>query len=130
MKKRYQAGVKLLAALVLAVSLLAVSFGGVITVYGLSISALSGQSVTETGYVQTLAMCGPGGNGYYGQSIADMKDYYRYSNSDVAYEKQQMTVLKSEYAPQRSNVRVRMVSVNSNGGDDRNAVHAGRRLDR
>lgn len=115
MKKRYQAGVKLLAALVLAVSLLAVSFGGVITVYGLSIGALSGQSVTETGYVQTLAMCGPGGNGYYGQSIADMKDYYRYSNSDVAYEKQQMTVFKSEYAPQRSNVRVRMVSVNSNG---------------
>ena len=46
MKKRYQAGVKLLAALVLAVSLLAVSFGGVITVYGLSIGALSGQSVT------------------------------------------------------------------------------------
>lgn len=115
MKKRYQAGVKLLAALVLAVSLLVVSFGGVVTVYGLSIGALSGQSVTETGYVQTLAMCGPGGNGYYGQSIADMKDYYRYSNSDVAYEKQQMTVLKSEYAPQRSNVRVRMVSVNSNG---------------
>ena len=29
--------------------------------------------------------------------------------------KQQMTVFKSEYAPQRSNVRVRMVSVNSNG---------------
>lgn len=115
MKKRYQAGVKLLAALVLAVSLLVVSFGCVVTVYGLSIGALSGQSVTETGYVQTLAMCGPGGNGYYGQSIADMKDYYRYSNSDVAYEKQQMTVLKSEYAPQRSNVRVRMVSVNSNG---------------
>lgn len=115
MKKRYQAGVKLLAALVLAVSLLAVSFGGVVTVYGLSIGALSGQSVTETGYVQTLAMCGPGGNGYYGQSIADMKDYYRYSNSDVSYENQQMTVLKSEYAPQRSNVRVRMVSVNSNG---------------
>lgn len=115
MKKRYKTGVKLLAALVLAVSLLAVSFGGVVTVYGLSIGALSGQSVTETGYVQSLAMCGPGGNGYYGQSIADMKDYYRYSNSDVAYEKQQMTVLKSEYAPQRSNVRVRMVSVNSNG---------------
>ena len=115
MKKRYKTGVKLLAALVLAVSLLAVSFGGVITVYGLSISALSGQSVTETGYVQSLAMRGSGGNGYYGQSIADMKDYYRYSNSDVAYEKQQMTVLKSEYAPQRSNVRVRMVSVNSNG---------------
>lgn len=115
MKKRYKTGVKLLAALVLTVSLLAVSFGGVITVYGLSIGALSGQSVTETGYVQSLAMRGPGGNGYYGQSIADMKDYYRYSNSDVAYEKQQMTVLKSEYAPQRSNVRVRMVSVNSNG---------------
>lgn len=115
MKKRYQAGVKLLAALVLAVSLLAVSFGGVVTVYGLSIGALSGQSVTETGYVQSLAMRGSGGRGYYGQSIADMKDYYRYSNSDVAYEKQQMTVLKSEYAPQRSNVRVRMVSVNSNG---------------
>ena len=115
MKKRYQAGVKLLAALVLTVSLLAVSFGGVITVYGLSIGALSGQSVTETGYVQSLAMRGSGGRGYYGQSIADMKDYYRYSNSDVAYEKQQMTVLKSEYAPQRSNVRVRMVSVNSNG---------------
>lgn len=115
MKKRYQAGVKLLAALVLTVSLLAVSFGGVITVYGLSIGALSGQSVTETGYVQSLAMRGSGGNGYYGQSIADMKAYYRYSNSDVAYEKQQMTVLKSEYAPQRSNVRVRMVSVNSNG---------------
>lgn len=115
MKKRYKTGVKLLAVLVLTVSLLAVSFGGVITVYGLSIGALSGQSVTETGYVQSLAMRGPGGNGYYGQSIADMKDYYRYSNSDVAYEKQQMTVLKSEYAPQRSNVRVRMVSVNSNG---------------
>lgn len=115
MKKRYQVGVKLLAALVLVVSLLAVSFGGVITVYGLSIGALSGQSVTETGYVQTLVMCGPGGNGYYGQSIADMKDYYQYSNSDVGYEKQQMTVLKSEYAPQRSNVRVRMVSVNGNG---------------
>lgn len=115
MKKRYKTGVKLLAALVLTVSLLAVSFGGVITVYGLSIGALSGQSVTETGYVQSLAMRGSGGRGYYGQSIADMKDYYRYSNSDVAYEKQQMTVLKSEYAPQRSNVRVRMVSVNSNG---------------
>ena len=115
MKKRYQAGVKLLAALVLTVSVLVVSFGGVITVYGLSIGALSGQSVTETGYVQSLAMRGSGGNGYYGQSIADMKAYYRYSNSDVAYEKQQMTVLKSEYAPQRSNVRVRMVSVNSNG---------------
>lgn len=115
MKKRYQAGVKLLAALVLAVSLLVVSFGGVVTVYGLSIGALSGQSVTETGYVQSLAMRGSGGRGYYGQSIADMKAYYRYSNSDVAYEKQQMTVLKSEYAPQRSNVRVRMVSVNSNG---------------
>lgn len=115
MKKRYQAGVKLLAALALAVSLLVVSFGGVITVYGLSIGALSGQSVTETGYVQSLAMRGSGGRGYYGQSIADMKAYYRYSNSDVAYEKQQMTVLKSEYAPQRSNVRVRMVSVNSNG---------------
>lgn len=115
MKKRYKTGVKLLAALVLTVSLLAVSFGGVITVYGLSIGALSGQSVTETGYVQSLAMRGSGGRGYYGQSIADMKAYYRYSNSDVAYEKQQMTVLKSEYAPQRSNVRVRMVSVNSNG---------------
>lgn len=115
MKKRYKTGVKLLAVLVLTVSLLAVSFGGVITVYGLSIGALSGQSVTETGYVQSLAMRGPGGRGYYGQSIADMKDYYRYSNSDVAYEKQQMTVLKGEYAPQRSNVRVRMVSVNSNG---------------
>ena len=115
MKKRYKTGVKLLAALVLTVSLLAVSFGGVVTVYGLSIGALSGQSVTETGYVQSLAMRGSGGRGYYGQSIADMKDYYRYSNSDVAYEKQQMTVLKSEYAPQRSNVRVRMVSVNSNG---------------
>ena len=115
MKKRYQAGVKLLAALVLTVSVLVVSFGGVITVYGLSIGALSGQSVTETGYVQSLAMRGSGGRGYYGQSIADMKAYYRYSNSDVAYEKQQMTVLKSEYAPQRSNVRVRMVSVNSNG---------------
>lgn len=115
MKKRYKTGVKLLAALVLTVSLLVVSFGGVVTVYGLSIGALSGQSVTETGYVQSLAMRGPGGNGYYGQSIADMKAYYRYSNSDVAYEKQQMTVLKSEYAPQRSNVRVRMVSVNSNG---------------
>ena len=115
MKKRYKTGVKLLAALVLTVSLLAVSFGGVITAYGLSIGALSGQSVTETGYVQSLAMRGSGGRGYYGQSIADMKAYYRYSNSDVAYEKQQMTVLKSEYAPQRSNVRVRMVSVNSNG---------------
>lgn len=115
MKKRYKTGVKLLAVLVLTVSLLAVSFGGVITVYGLSIGALSGQSVTETGYVQSLAMRGSGGRGYYGQSIADMKAYYRYSNSDVAYEKQQMTVLKSEYAPQRSNVRVRMVSVNSNG---------------
>ena len=115
MKKRYKTGVKLLAALALAVSLLVVSFGGVITVYGLSIGALSGQSVTETGYVQSLAMRGSGGRGYYGQSIADMKAYYRYSNSDVAYEKQQMTVLKSEYAPQRSNVRVRMVSVNSNG---------------
>lgn len=115
MKKRYKTGVKLLAALVLTVSLLVVSFGGVITVYGLSIGALSGQSVTETGYVQSLAMRGSGGRGYYGQSIADMKAYYRYSNSDVAYEKQQMTVLKSEYAPQRSNVRVRMVSVNSNG---------------
>jgi len=115
MKKRYKTGVKLLAALVLTVSVLVVSFGGVITVYGLSIGALSGQSMTETGYVQSLAMRGPGGNGYYGQSIADMKDYYRYSNSDVAYEKQQMTVLKSEYAPQRSNVRVHMVSVNSNG---------------
>ena len=115
MKKRYKTGVKLLAVLVLTVSLLAVSFGGVITVYGLSIGALSGQSVTETGYVQSLAMRGSGGRGYYGQSIADMKDYYRYSNSNVAYEKQQMTVLKSEYAPQRSNVRVRMVSVNSNG---------------
>lgn len=115
MKKRYKTGVKLLAVLVLTVSLLAVSFGGVITVYGLSIGALSGQSVTETGYVQSLAMRGSGGRGYYGQSIADMKAYYRYSNSDVAYEKQQMTVLKSEYAPQRSNVSVRMVSVNSNG---------------
>lgn len=115
MKKRYKTGVKLLAALVLTVSVLVVSFGGVITVYGLSIGALSGQSMTETGYVQSLAMRGSGGRGYYGQSIADMKDYYRYSNSDVAYEKQQMTVLKSEYAPQRSNVRVHMVSVNSNG---------------
>lgn len=115
MKKRYQTGLKMLAAVLMAVLLLIASFGGVITVYGLAIGALSGQDVTETGYVRTLAMSGPGGNGYYGQSIADMKDYYRYMNSDVAYEKQQMTVLKSEYASERSNVRVRMVSVNSNG---------------
>lgn len=115
MKKRYQTGLKMLAAVLLAVSLLIVSFGGVITVYGLAIGALSGQGVTETGYVRTLAMSGPGGNGYYGQSITDMKDYYRYMNSKLAYEKQQMTVLKSEYAPERSNVRVRMVNVNSNG---------------
>ena len=115
MKKRYGGGLKLLAAVVLAVSLLAASFGGVVTVYGLSIGALSGQSVTETGYVQTLAMCGPGGNGYYGQTVEDMKSYYQYSNSDAAHGKQQMTVLKSEYSPDRSNVRVRLVRVNSSG---------------
>lgn len=115
MKKRYQLGLKLLAALVMTISLLAVSFGGVVTMYGLSIGALSSQSPTETGYVRTLALSGPGGNGYYGQTVEDMKSYYQYLNSKLSYEKQQTTVLKSEYSPDRSNVRVRLVSVDSNG---------------
>lgn len=115
MKKRYQLGLKLLAALVMTISLLAVSFGSVVTVYGLSIGALSGQSPTETGYVRTLALSGPGGNGYYGQTVEDMKIYYKYLNSKLAYEKQRTTVLKSQYSPDRSNVRVRLVSVNSSG---------------
>lgn len=115
MKKRYKFGLKLLATLVLTVSLLLVSFGSVITVYGLSIGALSGQSVNETSYAQTLALSGPGGNGYCGQTLADIKTYYRNLNSELAWNVQQVTTLKSQYAPARSNVRVRLVSVNGNG---------------
>ena len=42
MKKRYAGGLKLFAAVILAVSLLLVSFFGAVTVYGLTIGALPG----------------------------------------------------------------------------------------
>ena len=63
MKKRYAGGLKLFAAMILAVSLLLVSFFGAVTVYGLTIGALPGGDATQTDYVHMLAQRGPGGQG-------------------------------------------------------------------
>lgn len=116
MKKRYAGGLKLVAAVILAVSLLLVSFFGTVTVYGLAIGALPGGHVTQTDYVHMLAQRGPGGQGYTGQTVEDMQNYYRYESGNTrAWNAQQIQRLNQMYAPARSNVCARLVGVNAAG---------------
>lgn len=115
MKKRYKIGFKLLSAILLTAVLWVACFGGVLTVYGLSTDVLSANTLEDSRQLQMLAMSGPGGAGGYGQTVSDIKDYARYLSSSAEWDAQQATVLKSRYAPMRSNVRARLVRVNAAG---------------
>ena len=105
--KKYAGGTKLLATLLLLLSLFAVGYGSVVTLYGLVIDALGNRPMEQTTAFTMLVESGPQ-NGYQGQTLEDLEEYYalQYASTPESIErKEQLEELRDPSGP-RSRARV------------------------
>ena len=110
--KKYAGGTKLLATLLLLLSLFAVGYGSVVTLYGLVIDALGNRPMEETSWFTMLVESGPQ-NGYQGQTIEDLEEYYSLQYASTPENIERKEQLQTLYDPSVTNIRARVAVVSS-----------------
>lgn len=120
MKKKiqYSLGLKLIAGLILLVSLLYSMVYLSKLIEGTEIGAFTGQPIEQNSYFEYLILCGPQGglqDADTRQAFDDLAQYYAAGGSTDATMLQTRQQLESIYSADQTNIRARVVLVDANG---------------